>query len=66
MAGRDLSSSNSVGACRKNRIAVGTNAAAPAGDENGLARKVEFLIHAFLVAYFDVVIAIDFTQRNPR
>ena len=42
------------------------NAAAPAGDENGLARKVEFLIHAFLVAYFDVVIAMDFTQRNPR
>jgi hypothetical protein len=42
------------------------HAAAPADDENGLARKVEFLIHAFLVAYFDVGIAIDFTQRKPR
>ena len=41
------------------------NAAAPAGGENGLARKVEFLIHAFL-AYFDFVVATDFTQRNPR
>jgi hypothetical protein len=43
-----------------------SSAAAPACDENGVAGKVEFPIQAFLVAYFDVVIAIDFTQRNPR
>jgi hypothetical protein len=51
---------------RKQNRCRATNATAPAGDENDPARKVESLIHAFVVAYFDVVVATDFTQRNPR